>query len=124
MDSILHVKINMNIEELDAVKAEVQKILDNHLDENQRFSIQDLDEESTFLLIDLLLEKDENKREKVWSQIEKEINTNKMKIESTYEKIIEIKDKLDSLKNKYNDLNNLKNIIDADTELKNQLNNM
>lgn len=124
MDSILHVKINMNIEELDAVKAEVQKILDNHLDENQRFSIQDLDEESTFLLIDLLLEKDENKREKVWSQIEKEINTNKMKIESTYEKIIEIKDKLDSLKNKYNDLNNLKNIINADTELKNQLNNM
>ena len=47
-----------------------------------------------------------------------------MNIELTYEEIIEIKDKLWSLKNDYNDLNELKNIINTDSELDNQLNNI
>ena len=114
----------MSKENLSEIKAEVQKILDNHLEENQRFSIQDLDEESTFLLIDLLVEKDDSEREKIWNKIEENIKLNKMNIELTYEEIIEIKDKLWSLKNDYNDLNELKNIINTDSELDNQLNNI
>ena len=114
----------MSKEELDAVKAEVQKILDNHLDENQRFSIQDLDEEWTFLLIDLLLEKDDKEREKIRNKIEKEILVNKMNLESTNEKVMEIKDKLSNLKNNYDDLNNLKDIVNVESDLDNQLSNI
>lgn len=114
----------MSTKDLDNVKAEVQKILDRHLPEDQRFSIQDLDEESTFLLIDLLLEKDEEKREQIRTKIQKKIKTNKMNIELDYENIMEIKDKLDYLKNDSNDLNNLKNTVNADSELDNQLNNI
>ena len=114
----------MSKEELDAVKAEIQKILDNHLDENQRFSIQDLDEEWTFLLINLLLEKDDKEREKIRNKIEKEILVNKMNLELTNEKVMEIKDKLSNLKNNYDDLNNLKDIVNVESDLDNQLSNI
>lgn len=114
----------MSKEELDAVKAEVQKILDNHLDENQRFSIQDLDEEWTFLLIDLLLEKDDKEREKIRNKIEKEILVNKMNLELTNEKVMEIKDKLSNQKNNNDDLNNLKDIVNVESDLDNQLSNI
>lgn len=119
----LFVKI-MTSEELKNVKKEVQKILDKHLEENQRFSIQELDEESTFLLIDLLLEKNEERRKQIRTKIQKKIKTNKMNIELDYENIMEIKDKLDYLKNDSNDLDNLKNTVNADSELDNQLNNI
>ena len=114
----------MSPEELSNVKAEVQKILDKHLEEKQRFSIQELDEESTFLLIDLLLEKNEERRKQIRTKIQKKIKTNKMNIELDYENIMEIKDKLEYLKNDSNDLDNLKNTVNADSELDNQLNNI
>lgn len=112
----------MSPEKLNEVKNEVQKILDHHLEENQKFSIQDFDEESTFLLIDLLLEKDDLDREHIWAKIQEKITMNKMNIELTYEEIMEIKDKLDYLKGNFGDLNNLKNIVNSDLELDNQLN--
>ena len=114
----------MSSEELKNVKKEIQKILDKHLEEDQRFSIQDLDEESTFLLIDLLLEKDEEKRKQIRTKIQKKIKTNEMNIKLDYENIMEIKDKLDYLKNDYNDLDNLENTVNADYELDSQLNNI
>lgn len=114
----------MSPEELSNVKAEVQKILDKHLPEDQRFSIQDLDEEGTFLLIDLLLEKDDKKREETRRKIEKKVSLHKMNLEIDFEKILEIKDKLSCLKNDFNDLDNLKNTVNTDTELDNQLNNI
>lgn len=114
----------MTSEELKNIKNEIQKILDKHLEEGQKFSIQELDEESTFLLIDLLLEKDEEKRKQIRAKIQEKIKTNKMNIELDYENIMEIKDKLDYLKNDFIDLNNLKNTVNADSELDNQLNNI
>ena len=114
----------MSSEELENIKKEVQKILDKHLEEDKRFSIQDLDEESTFLLIDLLLEKDEEKRKQIRTKIQKKIKTNEMNIKLDYENIMEIKDKLDYLKNDYNDLDNLENTVNADYELDSQLNNI
>jgi hypothetical protein len=114
----------MSPEQLSGVKSEVQKILDNHLEEDQRFSIQDLDEESTFLLIDLLLEKDDLEREHIRAQIHEKIAIAKMNLELDYEKIMEIKDKLNYLKNDYNDLDNLKNLVNADLELGKHLNDM
>ena len=114
----------MSPEQLNEVKSEVQNIIDRHLSEDQRFSIQDLDEEGTFLLIDLLLEKDDKKRKEIRTKIEKEISLHKMNLEIDYEKIMEIKDKLTCLKNDFNDLDNLKNIVNSDVELGKQLDDM
>ena len=114
----------MSPEQLNEVKTEVQKIIDRHLPEGQRFSIQDLDEEGTFLLIDLLLEKDDKKRKEIRTKIEKEISLHKMNLEIDYEKIMEIKDKLTCLKNDFNDLDNLKNIVNSDVELDEELENI
>ena len=114
----------MSTEELSEVKTEVQKILDHYLPKDKSFSIQDLDEEATFLLIDLLLEKDDKKRKEIRTKIEKEISLHKMNLEIDYEKIMEIKDKLTCLKNDFNDLDNLKNIVNSDVELGKQLDDM
>ena len=114
----------MSDEKLNEIKNEVQKILDAHLEPGQRFSIQDLDEESTFLLIDLLLEQDDLEREKIWAKIEENLTIHQMNFELTYERILKIKDKLDYQKTNFSDLNNLRNIIDSDLELDNQLNNI
>ena len=114
----------MSPEQLNEVKTEVQKILDNHLEENQRFSIQNLDEESTFLLIDLLTEKDDSEREKNRNKIEKNILYNRMNLEITYEKILEIKDKLNIQKNEINDLKKLEELINTEKDLDEELNNI
>lgn len=114
----------MSKENLSEIKAEVQKILDNHLEENQRFSIQDLDEESVFLLIDLLLEKDDKKKLGIRTIIEKNFKEHQKNIKIDFEKVLEIKDKLESIKNELNNLNDLKNIINSDLELNEQLNNI
>ncbi len=114
----------MSQEQLNEVKTEVQKILDNHLEDDQRFSIQGFDEESTFLLIDLLVEKDDSEREKNRNKIEKIINYNRMNLEITYEKILEIKDKLNIQKNEINDLKNLEELINTEKDLNEELNNI
>lgn len=114
----------MSTEQLNEVKTEVQKILDNHLEDDQRFSIQDFDEESTFLLIDLLVEKYDSEREKNRNKIEKFINYNRMNLEITYEKILEIKDKLNIQKNEINDLKNLEELINTEKDLNEELNNI
>lgn len=111
----------MDKEKLENVKNEVQKIINNHLEEDQRFSIQDFDEESTYLLIDLLLENNDQEKELIRTKIQNKIKSNKMDVELTYEQIMEINDKLNQLKNNYNDLIDLKNTFDADLELNKQL---
>lgn len=114
----------MQQEKLNEIKNEVQKILDAHLEPEQRFSIRDLDEESTFLLIDLLLEQDDLEMEKIWAKIKENLSTHQMKFEITYEWILEIKDKLDYLKTNSDDLNDLRNLVKSDLELDNQLQNI
>ena len=111
----------MDKEKLENVKNEVQKIINNHLEEDQRFSIQDFDEESTYLLIDLLLKNNDQEKELIRTKIQNKIKSNKMDIELTYEQIMEINDKLNQLKNNYNDLIDLKNTFNADLELNKQL---
>lgn len=114
----------MSSEDLKKIKAEVQKILDNHLDENQRFSIEDLDEEGTFLLIDLLTEKDDKRREEIWTQITNKISELQMDIDLTNNSVLEIKDKLDFHDNEIKDLSSLKEWINLDINLEQQIQNM
>ena len=80
-----------------------------------------LDEESTFLLIDMLTENDDLERENLRAQIEEKIKDNKINLHSTYEKISLIKSKLDFQKNEIKDLGDLNNIIHTENELDNKL---
>jgi hypothetical protein len=114
----------MEEKDLNQVKKEVQKILDKHLEEDQRFSIQDFDEESVFLIIDLLLEKDDLEREHIRAKIQKNIKESQMEIRLDYEKILEIKNKLDFQKNEISDLNDLKELVNVENEVDEKLKNI
>lgn len=115
----------MSPKQLDEVKNQVQKILDKYLPVEQGFSVQNLNEESVFLLIDLLLEKDDLERWRIRFKIQEKIRENQMNIELDHEKILELRDKLSYLKeNNFQNLNNLKNIVNADSDLDNQLDNI
>jgi hypothetical protein len=114
----------MSPEELSGVKTQIQKIIDNHLEEDQRFSIKDLDEESTFLINELLLEKDKDKREQKRANIKGKIKTNEMNTELTYNQITKIKDQLTYQKNTINDLGHLNDEIIEDKKLNEKLKNI
>jgi len=58
-------------EELLQYRTTLQTIIDKYLPPEKRFSVENFSEEWLFDLASLLLEKDENKREKIWKQIKK-----------------------------------------------------
>lgn len=107
----------MEEEKLKQVKWEIQAILNRHLEPEHRFSIQDLDEESVFLLIDLLLEKNDLERERIRAKIQKKIKDSQFYLDSTYNSILEVQDKLNFQKNKVNDLDDLKELIHTEDDL-------
>lgn len=114
----------MTPERLNEIRQQVQAILDHHLPEEKRFSVKDLDEEGVFLLIDLLLEKNDKKREKMFKDIEKRIKEEKEKIRIIYTKVLEIKDKLDYQKKNANVLKDFLNTIESDYEFDSKLQNL
>ena len=109
---------------LNEIKWVLQTILDNHLEADQRFSIKDLDEKSVFLLIDLLQEKDDLEREKIRAKIQSEIKTSQFNFDSSYNSILEIKDKVHIQSNKLQDLDKLKEIIHTENNLNKELKNI
>ncbi len=111
----------MQQEKLNEIKNEVQKILDRHLEPEQRFSVQDLDEESVFLLINLLLEKDDLERERIWAAIEERTLIKQIDLTINVESIKEIKDKLDYQKISNRDVNELQEIINTEKDLDEKL---
>lgn len=114
----------MTTAKLEEIKSEVQRILDKHIEPENRISIQELDEETVFLIIDLLLEQDDLEREKFWAGIEDKLKQNQMNLRIDFEKIMEIKDKLDFQKSERFDLTDLQNWVDTEHNLDNQLNNL
>ncbi|MCR5412199.1 MAG: hypothetical protein K6E76_04375 [Patescibacteria group bacterium] len=111
----------MSPERLNEVKKQVQAILDHHLPEEKRFSVAELDEEQVFFLIDLLLEKDDKKRENMFKDIKKRIKLAKKDLRITYTKILEIKDKVDYTKHNSQTLQDLWNSIESDNEFDSKL---
>jgi hypothetical protein len=59
------------------MKKILQSILDRHLPPEKRLSVESFDKESVFYLCNLLLEKDDNKRDIIWKKIDK-IRNDKM----------------------------------------------
>ena len=63
-------ELNLLEYDIDSIKSILQGILDKYLPEGQQISVQELDEQGIVWLIQLLLEKDDKKREQLWQEIE------------------------------------------------------
>jgi len=93
MMSILYFKKIM--EEIQSTKAIIQQILDRHLPEEERFSIDGLSNDRLEFLVEFLLEEDEIERDKIWARLEEEIEEAKNNLKINTLEVQKIKDLLD-----------------------------
>jgi hypothetical protein len=91
--SILYFKKIM--EEIQSTKAIIQQILDRHLPEEERFSIDGLSNDRLEFLVEFLLEEDEIERDKIWARLEEEIEEAKNNLKINTLEVQKIKDLLD-----------------------------
>lgn len=99
---------------LDEVKATLQKVINHHLPEGIQFSVANLDESQIFLLIQLLIEKDETKRERIWQKLQKEVDQIRDSLKSTYKDILKIKNEVDLGFETVSELDDLQELINSD----------
>ena len=76
------------MEDIQSAKAIIQQILDRHLPEEERFSIDGLSNE-------FLLEEDDIERDKIWARLEEEIEEIKNNLKIDNLEVQKIKDLLD-----------------------------
>ena len=93
MISILYFKKKM--EDIQSAKAIIQQILDRHLPEEERFSIDRLSNDRLEFLVEFLLEEDEIERDKIWARLEEEIEEIKNNLKIDNLEVQKIKDLLD-----------------------------
>ena len=93
MVSILYFKKKM--EDIQSAKAIIQQILDRHLPEEERFSIDGLSNDRLEFLVEFLLEEDEIERDKIWARLEEEIEEIKNNLKIDNLEVQKIKDLLD-----------------------------
>lgn len=115
MMSILYFKKIM--EEIQSTKAIIQQILDRHLPEEERFSIDGLSNDRLEFLVEFLLEEDEIERDKIWARLEEEIEKTKDNLKINTLEVQKIKDLLDHEKLEKWELQNLLNLINSENEL-------
>ena len=92
MESLFYIwKNTMEQTKLNEVRGFLQGLLDKYLEPDQRFSLEEVDENMLFLLIDLLLEKNSLEREKIWTGIEQLLIESYQWLVKDYKTIMEIK---------------------------------
>ena len=119
MMSILYFKKIM--EEIQSTKAIIQQILDRHLPEEERFSIDGLSNDRLEFLVEFLLEEDEIERDKMWARLEEEIEEAKNNLKINTLEVQKIKDLLDHEKLEKWELQNLLNLIHSEKELEQEI---
>lgn len=119
MMSILYFKKIM--EEIQSTKAIIQQILDRHLPEEERFSIDGLSNDRLEFLVEFLLEEDEIERDKIWARLEEEIEEAKNNLKINTLEVQKIKDLLDHEKLEKWELQNLLNLIHSEKELEQEI---
>ena len=119
MMSILYFKKIM--EEIQSTKAIIQQILDRHLPEEERFSIDGLSNDRLEFLVEFLLEEDEIERDKIWARLEEEIEKTKDNLKINTLEVQKIKDLLDHEKLEKWELQNLLNLIHSEKELEQEI---
>lgn len=119
MISILYFKKKM--EDIQSAKAIIQQILDRHLPEEERFSIDGLSNDRLEFLVEFLLEEDEIERDKIWARLEEEIEEAKNNLKINTLEVQKIKDLLDHEKLEKWELQNLLNLIHSEKELEQEI---
>ena len=119
MISILYFKKKM--EEIQSTKAIIQQILDRHLPEEERFSIDGLSNDRLEFLVEFLLEEDEIERDKIWARLEEEIEEAKNNLKINTLEVQKIKDLLDHEKLEKWELQDLLNLIHSEKELEQEI---
>ena len=114
--------------ELEEYKTTVQNIINKYLPENEQFSVKDFSQEWLYYLTSLFLEKDPEKRKKIYKEIEtkkkraeekfKQAERNFLKL---YNEIILKKEEYDKLFNTIDAINTLSNDIHLDQKLDSDL---
>lgn len=111
----------MDEKNLNEIKNYIQSLFDKYLPIEERFSIKDFNEELTFILVDLLLEKDEVKRAIIYKNLyDKAIKLDK-EINWDYQEIVKISNKIILWKMEDQERKELENIEKSFDE---QLNNL
>ena len=119
MISILYFKKKM--EDIQSAKAIIQQILDWHLPEEERFSIDGLSNDRLEFLVEFLLEEDEIERDKIWARLEEEIEEAKNNLKISTLEVQKIKDLLDHEKLEKWELQNLLNLVHSEKELEQEI---
>ena len=119
MISILYFKKKM--EDIQSTKAIIQQILDRHLPEEERFSIDGLSNDRLEFLVEFLLEEDEIERDKIWARLEEEIEETKNNLKISTLEVQKIKDLLDHEKLEKWKLQNLLNLVHSEKELEQEI---
>lgn len=119
MISILYFKKKM--EDIQSAKAIIQQILDRHLPEEERFSIDGLSNDRLEFLVEFLLEEDEIERDKIWARLEEEIEEIKNNLKIDNLEVQKIKDLLDYEKLEKWELQNLLNLVHSEKELEQEI---
>ena len=119
MISILYFKKKM--EDIQSTKAIIQQILDRHLPEEERFSIDGLSNDRLEFLVEFLLEEDEIERDKIWARLEEEIEEAKNNLKISTLEVQKIKDLLDHEKLEKWELQNLLNLVHSEKELEQEI---
>lgn len=119
MISILYFKKKM--EDIQSAKAIIQQILDRHLPEEERFSIDGLSNDRLEFLVEFLLEEDAIERDKIWSRLEEEIEETKNNFKISTLEVQKIKDLLDHEKLEKWELQNLLNLVHSEKELEQEI---
>lgn len=102
-------------------KAIVQGIINNHLAEKERFSIDGLSNDKLEFLVEFLLGKDEIERDKIWARLEEEIEETKNNLKTNSLEVQKIKDLLNHEKLEKWELQNLLNLVSSGNELDQEL---
>lgn len=110
--------------ELREYKKTVQDIIDKYLPEDQRFSVKNFNQEWLYYLASLFLEKDSEKRKKIYKEIEikkKEAEKRFYEAERKFlelnNEIIEKKEEYDKIFNTIRKLDDLSEDVNIDQEL-------
>ena len=117
--SILYFKKKM--EDIQSAKAIIQQILDRHLPEEERFSIDGLSNDRLEFLVEFLLEEDEIERDKIWARLEEEIEEAKNNLKINTLEVQKIKDLLDHEKLEKWELQDLLNLVHSEKELEQEI---
>lgn len=109
------------MEDIQSAKAIIQQILDRHLPEEERFSIDGLSNDRLEFLVEFLLEEDEIERDKIWARLEEEIEEAKNNLKINTLEVQKIKDLLDHEKLEKWELQNLLNLVHSEKELEQEI---